>query len=630
MREEHRAVSCCRASNVRRISPAPALGDRLAERSTRWYMRYFAMLALLLTPAGEVLAKDGVMREVKAGEFTVRLDVSRQVLRLDVPEDREYGREEGATEVPLFPTLAGAVGTEFTSASALAVKAKQFDDGLYAAVELAAEKGLDRFSGKAKLIETLANAVREAPPSEAVEILFSGAKLGGLRVELPKALAARVDDCVRAFQSNAVRSKPIGFYTWSHELSSIFQQDRMLQSDLNKSGPGIETIVRALSADEAMLTSYRASLELAERLTNPFAKDDFRSLLDAAKVSNPKAPNGLVHFFPPSRAHETDLIKKLYPDAPIPEGFNLADEMVKRIRAGTLKLAPTAASGWYDHQVFALEPLVVPGKMPEAAHLKLAEGYKRQLLELFKGILTLTRETHIKQLEIPAPGAARPMPSIDIYPDLSVEPLATHYLRRAQAYRFVRGVLEKSFGETGLAKMYRQTAKGPVAKSLGDELREMEALFYGAHVVATRQIGLKPLDPKGGSGKGTEADARFFESFAMNLGKDPDLGEDVRAMVPVFYDVARQKTKVWAFLGWASRPLTVSFETTPQIAEILHKGAKPVGEQPLVKFKQEVHHIAYPVTAEVYVSEILDRAEFRKHCDKYKSTKDILANLNRP
>jgi len=36
------------------------------------------------------------MREVKAGEFTVRLDVSRQVLRLDVPEDREYGREEGA------------------------------------------------------------------------------------------------------------------------------------------------------------------------------------------------------------------------------------------------------------------------------------------------------------------------------------------------------------------------------------------------------------------------------------------------------------------------------------------------------------------------------------------------------
>ncbi|MFM9105012.1 MAG: hypothetical protein ACKOPS_28320, partial [Cyanobium sp.] len=152
-------------------------------------MRYVAMLVLLLSPVGQVLAQDGMIREVKRGEFTVRLDVSRQVLRLDVPEDRKYGPEEGATEAPLFPTLAGAVGTEFTSSSALAVKAKQFDDGLYAAVELAAEKGLDRFSGKAKLIETLANALREAPPSEAVEILFSGAKLGGLRVELPKALA---------------------------------------------------------------------------------------------------------------------------------------------------------------------------------------------------------------------------------------------------------------------------------------------------------------------------------------------------------------------------------------------------------------------------------------------------------
>lgn len=572
---------------------------------------------------------DGMIREVKRAEFTVRLDVSRQVLRLDVPEDKEYGREEGAAEAPLFPTLAGAVGTEFTSASALAVKAKQFDDGLYAAVELAAEKGLGRFSGKAKLIETLANALREAPASDAVEILFSGAKLGGLRVELPKALAGRVDDRVRAFQSDAVRSKPIGFYTWSHELSSIFQQDRMLQSDL-KSGPGIETIVRALSADEAMLTSYRASLELAERLTNPLAKDDLRSLLDAAKASSLKAPNGRVHFFLPSRAHETDLMMKLYGDAPIPQGFNLADEMVKRIRAGTLKLAPTAASGWYDHQVFALEPLVIPDKMPEAAHLKLAEGYKRQLLELFKGILTLTRETHIKQLEIPMCGAAMPMPSIDIYPNLSVEPLATHYLRRAQAYRFVRGVLQKSFGETGLAKLYRQRARGPVAKSLGDELREMEALFYGAHVVAARQIGLKPLDQNGGSDKGAEADAAFFESFAMNLGEDPDVGEDVRAMVPVFYDVARQKTKVWVFLGWASRPLTVSFETTPQVAEILHKGAKPAREQPQVKFREEWHRIAYPVTAEVYVSEILDRAEFRKHCDKYKSKKDILANLNRP
>jgi hypothetical protein len=53
-------------------------------------------------------------------------------------------------------------------------------------------------------------------------------------------------------------------------------------------------------------------------------------------------------------------------------------------------------------------PLVIPEKMPEAPRLDLDASYRRQLLELFKGILALTRETHIKQLEIPAVGAAAP------------------------------------------------------------------------------------------------------------------------------------------------------------------------------------------------------------------------------
>lgn len=33
------------------------------------------------------------------------------------------------------------------------------------------------------------------------------------------------------------------------------------------------------------------------------------------------------------------------------------------------------------------------------------------------------------------------------------------------------------------------------------------------------------------------------------------------------------------------------------------------------------------VAAEVYVSRLLDRTEFRKHCDRHRTAKAILANL---
>ena len=142
-------------------------------------------------------------------------------------------------------------------------------------------------------------------------------------------------------------------------------------------------------------------------------------------------------------------MKKLYGDGPIPEGFSLIDEMTKRIQAGELKLLPTADSGWYDYQTWALEPLVIPEKMPEAEHLALDVTYRKQLLELFKGILALTRETHIKQLELPPNRMILPPGAevvIDIYPELSAEPLATYYFRRAWSYYFIRTVLTGTFG----------------------------------------------------------------------------------------------------------------------------------------------------------------------------------------
>ena len=613
-------------------------------------LAWAVVLALSTLLAGRVAAEtpvegpdssvktEKIMREIKAEGFQVQLDLSTQVLRLDVPEDRSFGGpadlSAGKYEAPVAPTLSGIIKEGLVSASMLAQKAKQFDDGLYAAVDTAAQQGIGRFAGKASLLRNVAmalEALKQTPTGNASEVIFAACKVGGLEVSVPQQQRNAVQAAVAEFLKDSLRSKPIGFYTWNEELAAIFRQDRMLQTEL-KGKEGTEALVKILEANHGFRGTYEGYLSLVAKLTNPLAYPDLKGQIVALEQGKLNSPSKGIYFFPPSRSHETELIKQLYGSRPIPEGFSLVDEMIKRIRSGSMQLKPTAESGWYDYQTWALEPLVTPEKMVEAPHLDLTESYRKELLELFKGILALTRETHIKQLEIPRAGTAAPLrpsrPVIRIYPELDAEPLATLYLRRAQSYRFIRTVIEDAFGPESLPKMHRLTLAGPVKEDLDEELRSMEALFYGAHVVVSQQIGISfstaiPL----GSGKGAGADAAQFQAWRASLKSDPDLGRDARMMVPVFYDVLRKKTKVWVFLGWSVKPVTISFAKAPTAKVFDQAGNQVKADSVDLLFRSTSQELAYPVTAEVYVDKILDRNEFRQFCDKYKTRSAILANL---
>jgi len=546
------------------------------------------------------------------------------------------GHEDGVQ-----PTLSRIAVNRFVSHSVLAQKAKQFEDGLYAAADLAAQTGAGRFAGKRHL---LASVVRNLAESEEGElgnvpgIVFGAGQLGDLDITVParwqQAARAEVD----TFLSRELRSKPISFYTWSKELRAIFRQDRMLQTEL-KGKAGIEALVKAIGADERAENTYRQYLALVSKLTNPLAYPDLREQLAALKRGVLDPPSSDIHFFPPSVSHETELVKKLYGGRPIPEGFSLIDELIRRIRAGKIDLTPTAESGWYDYQTWAQEPLVLPDKMPEAKHLELNDVYREQLIELFKGVLALARETHIKQLENPPVGEEAELPPdfgeppkpkvhIHISPELSAEPLATFYRRRAISYRFIRTVLEKTFGAESIGQMRRLTAAGPVKQDLASELEEMEAVFYGAYVTVCRQLGM-PLErsSSAGTSAGADSDAARFLAWRDRLSSDPDIGQDVRMMVPVFYDVLREKTKVWVFLGWQPQQVKISFAKRPTTV-VLDPAGKPVTDDRVVLHYDSTHHtLAYPVTAEVYVNKILNREEFRRHCDTYKTRSAILDNL---
>lgn len=572
------------------------------------------------------------MREITDQGYRVQLDLSTQVLQLSLPEDLSYGGQEGKQEAPIAATLSGGDSKEFVSASVLAQKAKQFDDGLYAAVELAAEKGTGQFSGKAAMLRSVMQALVEQPTEAghpAPAVIFAAGKLGNLDVAPPAAAQEGVKRLIDEFLGNELRSKPIAFYTWSSDLAAIFQQDRMLQTEL-KDQSGTAAIVAALHADSQARSTYEAYLGLVSRLTNPLVYADLRKAITNLDRGVLNVPSQDIYFLPPSRAHETDLIKKLYGTQPIPEGFSLVDEMIRRIQSGQLALRPTDDSGWYDYQTWSLEPLVIPEKMREHEHLEFDPSYAKQLLELFKGILALTRETHIKQLEIPMVGSAMPRPEtvIRIRPELSAEPLATHYYRRAWSYVYIRWVLEQVFGAPALEQLHRLTAAGPVAMNLADELHAMQSLLYGAHVSVCRQIGMTPVvSPQLGSGKGDQSDAAPFAAWREKLETDPDVGQDARMMVPVFFDRQRGKTKVWVLLGWARRPVEVGFAKNPEAVVFDKDGQRLGGAAPRLDFHSVRYSLSYPVTAEVYVTKILNRDEFRRHCDQYKTRSEILKNL---
>ena len=146
--------------------------------------------------------------------------------------------------------------------------------------------------------------------------------------------------------------------------------------------------------------------------------------------------------------------------------------------------------------------------MPEARHLEFSEEYKKELVGLLKALMALTRETHIKQLEIPIAGAARPR--VEIRPEVSLEPLASYYLRRAESYRFVHRVLEEALGEVGLRSMRRMTVDGRSNLPLDQELRLLQRIFHGAYLVVCDELGMGPESTKEGT-------VRIGKSFGRGL-----------------------------------------------------------------------------------------------------------------
>ena len=102
-------------------------------------------------------------------------------------------------------------GNNFASSAMLIQKGKQFDDGLYAAVELALQNGLGPVVGKKTWLPKFAAKVDAPQGGVPLADIFAAVQFGGGKSAAPPALAPLVQSEITRFLRDDNRSKPIGF-----------------------------------------------------------------------------------------------------------------------------------------------------------------------------------------------------------------------------------------------------------------------------------------------------------------------------------------------------------------------------------------------------------------------------------
>lgn len=550
-----------------------------------------------------------------------RVNLSDAVLALDVPHVRpdtdESLLELHRSYADAIKSAHGGSMAVLPSVNIIDGKAKQFDDGLYAALEQAYYRGVtDRFKSHVRLIRRIFDRV--GPDNAAAPYLAAALGLAG---ETARATSASEQDAlVRAFLADPLSSKPISFYTWNATLTSCFRFLRFLQQPI-RNVKAARAIAKALSENATLLADVRSAVGFYATLTNPPATGcivDFVKKVDSVR--------GAVPFFPYATSRENELFEKLFP-AGLPPGADLMNELSSRIRSGAVELKPRPNSGWYDYQVYALETLLLPEKADEHNKLLLSKSYKTRMLEAFKALVTKRRETHVRELGEPK-SAEPPEPPDTVEPRLRLEPAPTYYLRTARGYSFLEKVLVSAVGDNAFKSIQGLREKGSRETDLATELRAMRELFYGFYLLSAEDIGLKPAFLEGENVDRDACEARASVWLAK-FESDRDLAADTRVAIPIYDDQVQGMMRLWMTVGVRLTKLTVEFVRPPRTRPNNDSGEwQPVEGN---RCRKVEYLIPVDEFAEVTLKgrRVLTREELRSVCNQYKTKAAIVEALEK-
>lgn len=547
------------------------------------------------------------------------LNASEAVIRLDVPMVKP---DQNPELLVLHPSYASAVKDAkrevLPSVNMIDGKAKQFDDGLYAAIDQAYYLG--RGEAMKSHLETLRRIFEKVDKeTPAADYLAAGLSLGAEPVEA----SPRAKSLANAFLSREILSKPIGFYTWTKALSECFRVLRYFSMPISDRAISTE-IVRVLRENPGLKDDYVKAYSFYAKLTNPLVGRTPADLVDGP----PLGPRDEVSLFPTSTSRETELFEKLFPDG-LPTGANLIRELITAIRSGQVDLKPKEDGGWYDYQVHALETLLLPEKGSEASQLLLTKAYKKRMLEAFKALVTKRRETHSRSAKSEVAGEAMQSEELlAVKPRLRVEPSPTYYLRTARSYAFLANFLEATLGESTLKSLRGLREGGEREKNLHTELRWMRDLFHGLALLSAEDIGLKAplLDGEAVDLEGCE---KVAADWLAGIKSDPDLSADTRVSTPVYSDPQVGIVRLWATIGVRLAPLDARYVRGPRVRPVDGSGDWKAVEP--YKFDPIRYVIPVDEFAEVEVKggRVYNRAEFRVICDRMKTKEEIVEVLQK-
>lgn len=576
---------------------------------------------------------DAIVDSRPLGDWQV--NASAAVIRLDCPAIKP-GEENGL--LVLHKSYSDAFyrtadyGREWLpSANLLDGAAKQFDDGLYAAVDLACYRGdLGLVPGSPDVIQAIFEKLPAGGPAR--PFLAAALELADRKMPLSSNEESQKQGLLQAFDRAKVRSKPIGFYDWTPELSKVFRFYRFLQCEFDENNvEACRAVAAVLAADASMLARYRSISGFYGRLTNSMiclsadvlsgAKGDLKSL--AAEQGFRRAT---VAVFPPSTSRETELFERIFP-SDVPSNVNLMSMLVRRIRSGEVDLKPSAKDGWYQYQVYALETMLLPTRGREGEKLLLTASYKKRLVEAFKALVTKRRETHVRHEAKAACAMPRSLGGGDLRPRLRLEPCPTFYLRTARAYGFVQNLLLAAAGKECLGKLHGLKEKGLREPCLADELEAIRRRFYGFYLISCEDIGMKP-----GLLKDEPVDQNAVMQAAIawlgDIKKDADLACDTRVAVPIYVE-PDGPVRFWATVGVRFAPLDVKYARPPKVRP---KSAEGAWQDPDTHVMGESRYLI-PIDEfaefELPASSALSRGELREICDQYNTKEAILQALSR-
>lgn len=567
-----------------------------------------------------------------AEEWTVNL--SGAVTTLDVEMLKP---DHEANLLKVYPNYQDAIQNAgfrvLPSVNLIDGKAKQFDDGLYAALEQHwFQAHADGFTGDLDVYQQLLASV--PPDSRAAAFLSMGLELAG--IDVPTTNVAERAKFKSDFEREELNIKPIGFYAWTSRLQQVYRAGRFFQRDFNLTDTGwMSPILEALRKDADLQAKYRRILSRWARLSNAPARLTMLDLVDLPADADLAAvchDRGLsvpaIAFIPAGTNRESELTRRLFPRGLSPDA-DIMRELVKAIRSGAVDLTPTAGSGWYDHQVYALETLLVPKRGAESNRLLLTANYKRRTLEAFQALMTKRKETHVLRSESGVKTAAEPPPLKSVTPRLRLEPAPTYYLRMARSYRFLAQAVKEFVNESAVAGIHGLTEQGPRGKTLSSELAEVQQLFYGCHVLSAEDLGMAlNLTPE----EQTEvAESRAAaEKWLKDISNDPDLAVDTRVIVPVANDLATDTMLSWATIGVRFARLKASYHS---------EGPPRVRASDTDEWKaltpDQLGTATYLIPVDEFASvrlprsHVLTRAEFRAVCDQQKTRDDIVKQLQK-